>query len=201
MKSLRWLQSVAVGIASFGLIMPRAAFAVEATLSAAASPTPAAAPTPTATPTATSVAGQSQVLDVGLAAGGMLRGQVVDPQGLPMRGVEVSLNAAKGHVATCSTDQEGRFEIHNLGGGLYEVAAAGKSGAFRLWTDGTSPPQAVKQVLLVAGQPVTRGQWVGRGGWLGGGGGAYLGGAIILGSLGGIIAGGIISGEQSGPSS
>jgi hypothetical protein len=63
-----------------------------------------------------------------------------------------------------------------------------------------SPPGAVKQVLLVAGQPVTRGQYRGRGQWFGGT-GALVGGVIILGSLGGIVAGGIITGLQNPPSS
>ncbi len=65
--------------------------------------------------------------------------------------------------------------------------------------------------MLVAGQPVTRGQWptqqspplgsgYRQGGRFFGGTGAFWGGVIILGSLGGIVAGGIITGEQGSSS-
>jgi hypothetical protein len=176
----RWLQSAAAGIAALGFILPPAAFAADAM--------PASVP-PTAAPA-------TQVLDVSLGEGGVLAGQVVDGQGLPMPATVVRLRTGKGEVASSYTDSEGRFQVRGLGGGLYEVTAGDQSGAFRLWTGDASPPGAVKQVMLVAGGPVTRGQYLGRGQWFGGT-GALLGGTIILGSLGGVVAGGIITGLQS----
>jgi len=180
----QWLPSAAAGIAALGLVLPPAVFAADAIPAG----TPVAA---TQTP---------QVLDVCLAQGGVLSGQVVDAQGLPMPGTVVGLRTGKGEVATSSTDTEGRFQVHGLGGGLYELTAAESSSTFRLWTAEASPPGAIKQVMLVAGQPITRGQYRNRGGWFGGT-GSLLGGVIILGSLGGIVAGGIITGLQNPPAS
>ena len=180
----RWFPSAAAGIAALGLILPSGVFAADAM--------PVATPT-TAIPAA-------QVLDVSLGEGGMLAGQVVDGQGLPMPGTVVALRTLKGDVATSHTDSDGRFQVHGLGGGLYEVTAADRGGTFRLWTGDASPPGAVKQVLLVAGGPVTRGQYLNRGQWFGST-GALIGGVIILGSLGGVVAGGIISGLQEPPAS
>jgi hypothetical protein len=140
-----------------------------------------------------------QALDISLEDGGVLNGQVVDAAGVPLAQTVVNLRSINGRVATGHTDSSGRFQIRGLGGGLYEVTAAQRSGTFRLWAAGASPPGAVKQVLLVAGQQVTRGQYLQGGQWFGGT-GALLGGTIILGSLGGVVAGGIITGLQ-GPSS
>jgi carboxypeptidase family protein len=194
-----WIQSAAAGIAAAGLLLPSGVtFAADAVWTPArGNNTPAqAAPS---------------VLDVSLANGGILTGQVVDGQGRPLAATAVTLRGAGGQTATAATDRDGRFEFQRLGGGLYEVTAAERCGNFRLWAPGSSPPGAVHQVMLVAGEPVTRGQWSGgpgptsmpgyrNGGRYFGGTGAFWGGLIILGSLGGIVAGGIITGEQGSSS-
>jgi hypothetical protein len=183
-QRFQWLPSTAAAIAALGLILPSATFAADA-LPADASVAVTPAP---------------QVQDVSLGEGGVLAGQVVDGQGLPMPATVVTLRTAKGDVASSYTDREGRFQVRGLGGGLYELTVADRSSAFRLWTSETSPPAAVKQVMLVGGGPITRGQYLGRGQYFGGT-GSLLGGTIILGSLGGIVAGGIITGLQSPPGS
>ena len=112
----------------------------------------------------------------------------------------VNVRSITGQAASGHTASDGRFQIRGLTGGLYEVSAAQGTGTVRLWTASASPPGAVKQVLLVASQQVTRGQLVVRGpqgGQYFGGTGAFVGGMIILGSLGGVVAGAIISGLQS----
>lgn len=182
MKRFQWFPSVVSGIAALGLVLPSGVFAADAM--------PVSAP---------AAAGQaSPTLDVRLADGGVLVGQVVDAAGVPMPGTLVSLRTIKGQVISGNTDSNGRFEVRGLTGGFYEVIAAQRSGPLRLWAGDASPPGAVKQVLLVAGQPVARGQMVVQGPQGGqiGGSGAILGGVIILGSLGGVVAGGIISGLQ-----
>jgi hypothetical protein len=188
----QWFRSTAVGIAALGLVLPASVFADDAV--------PATGPVPAGTPTAAKQT--PQVLDVSLADGGALAGQVVDAQGLPLPETEVKVRSITGQAASSGfTDENGRFQIRGLAGGLYEVTAAQGSGAFRLWTAAASPPGAVKQVLLVAGQQVTRGQYLSGGQWFGGT-GSLVGGTIILGSLGGIVAGAIITGlQQPSPSS
>ncbi|HEX4142986.1 MAG TPA: carboxypeptidase-like regulatory domain-containing protein [Pirellulales bacterium] len=180
-QRFRWFPSAAAGVAAVGLILPAGVFAADVA--------PASAPA--------TVEQRAQVLDIALGQGGVLSGQVVDGQGLPMPGTVVTLRTAKGQVASSHTDTDGRFQVHGLGGGLYEVTAAEQSGTFRLWTAEASPPSAVKEVMLVAGGPIARGQYFNRGQWFGGT-GSLIGGVIILGSLGGVVAGGIIAGLQTG---
>jgi Carboxypeptidase regulatory-like domain len=196
MKRFHWYQSAAAGVAALGLMLPAGVtFAADTTWSGARAPA-AAVPARQA----------PVVVDVSLANGGVLTGQVVDAQGQPLAGTPVAVRSAQGMVTWGTTDRGGRFQLAGLGGGLYEVSAAQRSGAFRLWANNSSPPSAVKQVMLVAGEPVARGQHPTdfgnrQGGNYFGGLGAFWGGVIILGSLGGIVAGGIITGEQGTPAS
>src|SRR5277367_6192962 len=131
-----WLgrfRSTAISIAALGLILPSGVFAADAL--------------PASTPAAARQA--PQVSDVSLADGGVLAGQVVDAQGLPLPSTVVTVRSVMGQVANGYTAADGRFQIRGLSGGLYQVTAAQGSGAFRLWTASASPPGAVKQVLLV----------------------------------------------------
>jgi hypothetical protein len=186
-KRFRFFSSAVAGIAALGLILPSSVLAADAVQPGRPAPATQGA----------------QVSDVSLGEGGVLFGQLVDAQGLPLPQTLVKVRSVTGQVASGYTERDGRFQIHGLSGGLYEATAAQGTSAFRLWTAAASPPGAVKQVLLVAGQQITRGQLVVRGpqgGQYFGGTGALLGGVIILGSLGGIVAGAIITGLQS-PSS
>jgi hypothetical protein len=190
MKRVLWYQRALAGLATFGLVLPSGVgVAADATRLPAATPQSDAAP---------------KILDVSLGEGGVLAGQLVDGQGLPLPGASVSVRSSGGQTFAAMTDREGRFQFANLQGGLYEVSAAGRGGNFRLWSAGASPPGAVKQVMLVSGETIARGQFISpgyrQGGGRWGGQGAFLGGVIVLGSLGGVIAGGIIAGEQGSSS-
>jgi hypothetical protein len=183
MKRFQWFSSTAAGLAALGMILPTGVLAAEGP--------PAAAPT--------AARQQQQALDVSLADGGILSGQVVDAQGTPIAGTQVKLRSMRGETATGYTDAHGQFQLRGLPGGLYEVNAAQRSATCRLWAANSGPPSAVRQVMLVAGQDVTRGQPYikgPQGGQYFGGTGAVVGGVIILGALGGVVAGGIITGLQ-----
>jgi hypothetical protein len=69
------------------------------------------------------------LVGTGLAQGPILRGQVVDPDGLPVTGITVSLHhvtdSGGSEVGRAVSDQEGRFEIALVGegnGGVYFAA-------------------------------------------------------------------------------
>lgn len=102
--------------------------------------------------------------DVALAAGGVLRGQVLDQQGQPHGKLAVYLVQKNEVVATTTTDREGQFSLANLRGGVYAVHAGAASGVYRLWAANTAPPAAQPAALLVDGQTAVRGQ--GAFGWL-----------------------------------
>lgn len=132
-------------------------------------------------------AATAEVTDIALAQGGTLRGQVVDGQGIPQAKSNVTVSHKGQKVSTVRTDADGRFAVAGLKGGVYTIATTKGAGAVRLWTAETAPPAAHNQLLVVNGSTVARGQ-------LGGGIGA---GVLMMGALGGIVAGGIISQDNA----
>ncbi len=98
------------------------------------------------------------VTDVELRQGGILLGQVVDPQGMPLAKVSVSLQDQAREIARAKTDANGYFAVRGLRGGVYQIVAAEGHGAFRLWTPGHAPPTSHKGALVVAGRQAVRGQ-------------------------------------------
>jgi len=54
------------------------------------------------------------------------------------------------------TDAEGRFEISDVKGGVYVIAANSGYGLFRFWTAKSAPPKAHEQVLLMSKAVVVR---------------------------------------------
>jgi len=168
MKKLNWLQSAAVAVASIGTLMPNAILA--------------AGPRNMTTPAAVEA---PAVTDVALAEGGVLRGQVVDAQGVAVGDAAVTVHTQAGEVARTMTDRDGNFAISGLKGGSYTIWTGETGGQYRLWNAQTAPPVSAKGVLLVRGT-TTRGQdgnrFSQRERCL-----------IMLSVLGGIVAAGIVS--------
>ncbi len=103
------------------------------------------------------------ISDLALGEGGMLRGQVVDPQGLPLASVAVAVAQQERVVATARTDQNGHFAIRGLPGGVYQVSAAEGEAVYRLWAPYTAPPAAQPAALVVSGNQLVRSQGPGSG--------------------------------------
>jgi hypothetical protein len=146
MKRAGWFTYPAVTMAAVGLTLPQGR--------AAELPAPprAVAPLPTqAAPAAT-------ISDVALSEGSVLRGQVVDPQGAPLRNQPVAVRQLERTVATTRTDLDGRFSVSGLPGGVYQIITPDGFGVFRLWAPRTAPPAAQQAALIVAGQQMVRGQ-------------------------------------------
>ena len=101
----------------------------------------------------------SQVTDVSLAKGGRLNGQLVLEDGTVQANAKIVLLSRGQVVARSQADEQGRFAINGLGGGLYEIAAPGVRRAVRLWAPGTAPPSAKPAVTLAASPLVVRGQY------------------------------------------
>lgn len=97
------------------------------------------------------------ILDVRLEEGGVLAGQVVDPQGLPKADIPVVLLVDNRQVGASATDGQGRFFFRGLNGGVYQLTTPEGLGMYRVWAPGTAPPSARPAVLVVDGGPVVRG--------------------------------------------
>lgn len=100
----------------------------------------------------------SVVVDVALQEGGVLMGQVVDPQGVPLKNVPVLLRNQKQEITVIKTGPDGYFSMRGLRGGTYQLTAARGHGVYRLWVPGTAPPAARHGALIVAGNDLARGQ-------------------------------------------
>ncbi len=147
MKRAGWFTCPAVTLAVVGLAVPQVRAADPSRLPQPASPvSPAAAPQTTA------------IADVALAGGGILRGQVLDPQGTPLANREIVIRQQDRTVATSRSDRDGRFAVSGLSGGVYQIATTDSQAVYRLWAPGTAPPAAQPGALVVAGGELVRGQ-------------------------------------------
>jgi len=97
--------------------------------------------------------------DVALGEGGILVGQVVDNQGVPSALTTVTLADHQQEIARARTDQEGKFSVTGLRGGVYQISSHGQVSVYRLWATNTAPPVAQHGVTLVVGNDVVRGQY------------------------------------------
>ncbi len=97
--------------------------------------------------------------DVALGEGGVLVGQVVDAQGAAVAMATVTLADHKQEIAQVRADQEGKFSVPGLRGGVYRISSRGQDAMYRLWAPHTAPPVAQQGVILVVGDDVIRGQY------------------------------------------
>jgi hypothetical protein len=123
MKTGKLVRGIVVSLAVLGMCLPGMAFA--------ASPAPAPA-----------------VVDVAMADGGVLHGQLVDLQGGNAAGVPVAVKAQNQQVLRTTTLKDGHFTVEGLRGGVYQVAAGQGQGVYRLWTAKAAPPSAQKHAIV-----------------------------------------------------
>jgi hypothetical protein len=123
MKMGRFVRGMMISLATLGVCLPE--------LALAASP-----PTPPA------------VIDVAMADGGVLHGQVVDLQGRDATGLPVSVRAQNQEVLRTTTAKDGHFTVQGLRGGVYQVATGEGQGVYRLWTAKAAPPSAQKNAIV-----------------------------------------------------
>jgi hypothetical protein len=98
------------------------------------------------------------VTDVALRDGGLLIGQVVNPQGVAMEAVAVSVRYDGQELVNTKTGKDGYFAVKGLRGGVHQIITTQGHGVYRLWTVGTAPPVAQEGALLVADGRVVAGQ-------------------------------------------
>ena len=97
-------------------------------------------------------------VDVSLAQGGLLQGQVVDAQGAALKGAPVSIWFENQQIAQTVANENGQFSVGGLRGGVHHVVAGEGYGMFRLWTAQAAPPSAQSAATVVSGEKVVRGQ-------------------------------------------
>jgi len=132
MNFIRTVSSGLTLVAALGILLPGAAFA-EVTV----------AKRPLA-----------RDMDISLQDGGILVGQVVNPQGAAKEGVEVSVFHKEKELIRAKTNKQGRFAVKGLSGGSYTLATSQGRIPIRAWTKRTAPPSSALGALLVEGTTV-----------------------------------------------
>ena len=168
MKSNKFLRAAAFTLSSAGLMLPQSRLqAATADIPAAVQP---AAPA---------------VLDVALANGGVMQGQVIDAQGHPVPMTPIAVLHESKEVAKTTTDADGNFTVSGLRSGQHVIVAGDEGKLVRMWSENTAPPSANSRVMITKGQQIARGQ------------GLFSPTGLMLLGLGGIVAGGLISQNNS----
>ncbi len=111
-------------------------------------------------PSATAARSNS-VIEVALQEGGVLEGQLVDSQQMPISEQLVRVHFQGEEVASAKTDGEGRFGVRGLRGGSHILETAHGSQVYQLWAPNTAPPHAQTSVTMVGAPEVqiVRGQY------------------------------------------
>ena len=107
---------------------------------------------------AAQVSVSAQAVDVALSVTGTLSGAVVDTRGHARGKTAVEVRRGRRLVARALTDANGRYDVSNLPGGLYQVRVDGTETLVRAWAAGTAPRSAAKQLPVIADAPIVRGQ-------------------------------------------
>lgn len=136
MKLPHLLKRILVALAAVGVVMPHTSVSMASETSAKKTAT---------------------VVDVALD-GDMLRGQVVNGNGVVQPNMPIAIYQGKERIATTTTREDGEFAVSGLKGGMYVVATKDAAGIVRAWTANAAPPSAAKGVLLVPGDQVSRAQ-------------------------------------------
>ena len=89
--------------------------------------------------------------DIALRPGGLLVGQVVDPQGIVRAGMPVSIEYAGHEVVRTTTDESGVFAAKGLREGQYQLNTVEGSSSCHLWAADKAPPTARPEALVVSG--------------------------------------------------
>ena len=130
MKSMS-IKATLTALSCVGMLVPQAAFAAPA---------------------------DAKLRDIALQSNGAVHGQVVDAQGVAVAMVPVSISNGGKEVARTQSDVTGKFSVKGLKGGVYQVAAAGHQGVYRMWAPKTAPPSAQQGLMVVSQDNVVRGQ-------------------------------------------
>lgn len=146
------------------------------------------------------------MLDVKMADGNTLAGQVVDAQGKVLKNTTVAVRFHNQVIATTKTNDAGRYAFKGLRSGAHQIETVNGRVNARFWNAKTAPPKAKSFALIVSDKNVIRAQCgeagcgiggVGNGGLFGHGGGVVGNGGGMIGD-GGWGNGGWVNGNAYG---
>ncbi len=102
---------------------------------------------------------ESIMQDVKLAEGGILTARIVDLQGKPVGGEQVSVMFQGKEIAAVVSDADGVAAVRGLRPGLHAIVTPTGTTACRLWNADTAPPTATAVPAVVSDAEIIRGQF------------------------------------------
>jgi len=105
-------------------------------------------------------ADMTDISDVELDATGLLRGVVINLQGVPVANSLVAIRKADGEVVRTTTDAFGCFSVDGLLAGTYRLTTGRLVRRIRTWVAAAAPPRAGQLALIVLGDNVVRGHGI-----------------------------------------
>src|SRR5262245_61107741 len=123
------LSMLAATAACLGFVLPPTAFAATPMPPQQQPPAPAAQPL-------------LRTSDIALRNGGLLVGQVVNEQGVPLSNTIVAVRYGDREIVRTTTDKNGVFAAQGLRGGQYQLLTEKGQSVCRFWAPDTAPPSA-----------------------------------------------------------
>jgi len=102
--------------------------------------------------------GEASIDDIALDMHGKFHGQVLRESGAAASDVTIHVLKNGREVTNVSTNEEGRFEISGLRGGVYQFMTGESGVMYRVWAPRTAPPAAKPVALLVDDHGLIRAQ-------------------------------------------
>lgn len=102
---------------------------------------------------------ESQMQDVKLQSEGVLKARIVDLQGNPVVGEQVSVMFRGKEVAAVVSDEDGFATVSGVRPGLHAIVTPAGTTAVRLWNADTAPPTASAVPAVVSDSELVRGQF------------------------------------------
>ena len=97
-------------------------------------------------------------IDLCVPTGTSIKGRLVTPRGTPVGSANVVIQRGSEPVLTVITDSEGCFAILALEPGAYTLTDGTWVQPVRIWAEGTAPPVAKTEMLVVTQEPIVAGQ-------------------------------------------
>ena len=101
---------------------------------------------------------QPSISDVALQENGVLKGQILNTDGIPQSNSQVVMVKEGKLLATAMTDTHGEFAVAGVSPGVYQIESPEAGGVYRVWAQRTAPPAAKHGVLMVGDKSVARAQ-------------------------------------------
>jgi hypothetical protein len=160
MKLKTTLKATITGLACLGMFLPADLMAAppEAKSKPAGRASLTGKVTPGKTASTRSSRAKTRIIDVELAKGNRLSGQVINAKKASVEKAVISVRTAKQEVGRSISNKSGGFTIEKVPTGTFYVVAGTGHGVYRLWKNGTAPKKALKRIKIVSDRTVIRAQ-------------------------------------------